>query len=344
MRRLKKYTDFRLNENNSFPTDREEIIGHLKIISPKLNIENATINSDGTVDIEGDLWIEYQLTKLPIKFGKVSGYFLCKDSGLTTLEGCPSIVGTYFSAPRNQLTNLNGFPNSVGGFIDLSYNQLTSLVGLPEVVGELWIDTNELDSWEGCPRIVNRSLSASENNFSNLDGCPQEIGHDFVLSDNRNLTSIEGLPKILRNVDLIGLPKLFVMDKYEGSGTARFSYHTGRNGNGIGVPEARDHPTAIEQVRQLFDTFEDFNNSLDYKYFKMVGGKPAIVAWKFEEALKELDLPFPKNPSFWKNSDPYMEDFGVYIYVDDSNKHLSDLEGVTPWSVEDDEDDSEYED
>ena len=39
-----------------------------------------------------------------------------------------------------------------------------------------------------------------------------------------------------------------------------------------------------------------------------------------------------------------MEDFGVYIYVDDSNKHLSDLEGVTPWSVEDDEDDSEYED
>jgi hypothetical protein len=33
------------------------------------------------------------MEKLPVKFGKVSGYFACYENKLTTLKGCPNYVG-----------------------------------------------------------------------------------------------------------------------------------------------------------------------------------------------------------------------------------------------------------
>ena len=52
-------------------------------ICKKYGIENYTINEDGTVDVDGDVsivgkivrdrFINIDLTKLPLRFGKVSG-------------------------------------------------------------------------------------------------------------------------------------------------------------------------------------------------------------------------------------------------------------------------------
>ena len=53
-------------------------------------IENYTINPDGSIDVDGNVNLyEMELTKLPLKFNNVSGYFNCSWNDLTTLEGCP---------------------------------------------------------------------------------------------------------------------------------------------------------------------------------------------------------------------------------------------------------------
>jgi hypothetical protein len=60
-------------------------------------ISNYTINPDGSIDVDGDVSIANgRLTKLPLKFNKVSGDFYCSYNELTSLEGCPKEVGYYF--------------------------------------------------------------------------------------------------------------------------------------------------------------------------------------------------------------------------------------------------------
>jgi len=105
-------------------------------ICKKYGIENYTINSDGTVDVDGDVYLSSEaLTKLPLKFGKVTGDFNCNNNKLITLEGGPRSVGEYFDCSYNQLTTLEGGPIKVGGYFNCYSNQLTSLKGCPKVVG-----------------------------------------------------------------------------------------------------------------------------------------------------------------------------------------------------------------
>jgi hypothetical protein len=52
---------------------------------------NYTINPYNTIDVNGDVNLYNRLgdmKKLPVKFGKVSGFFSCSGNKLTTLEGC----------------------------------------------------------------------------------------------------------------------------------------------------------------------------------------------------------------------------------------------------------------
>jgi hypothetical protein len=66
----------------------------IKSICDKLNITNWTVNSDGLIDVDGNVTISgRRLKELPLKFGRVSGNFDCRDNKLTTLEGAPKEVG-----------------------------------------------------------------------------------------------------------------------------------------------------------------------------------------------------------------------------------------------------------
>ena len=125
----------------------------IESICKKYNIKNYTINDDGSIDVDGSVFLySKRLTKLPLKFRTVTGYFNCCNNQLTTLEGSPKEVGSYFDCSYNQLTTLEGCPNSVGGNFDCSYNQLTSLIDGPEVVlGSYYAHCNQINSFEGFP-------------------------------------------------------------------------------------------------------------------------------------------------------------------------------------------------
>ena len=98
-------------------------------------IRNYTVNKDGTVDVDGYVGLSYNnLTRLPLKFGKISGDFDCSENQLNTLDGSPTSVEGYFNCSNNQLTTLEGCPTEVGRFYCVN-NRLTTLEGCPKTVG-----------------------------------------------------------------------------------------------------------------------------------------------------------------------------------------------------------------
>jgi len=84
-------------------------------ICEKYNIVNYTINSDGSIDVDGDVEIIGEsLTLLPLNFNKVSGNFNCSINDLISLKGCPKYIDGNFYCYCNQLTTFEYFPISIG--------------------------------------------------------------------------------------------------------------------------------------------------------------------------------------------------------------------------------------
>ena len=99
-------------------------------ICKKYRIRNYTINSDGSIDVDGNVNLEYnELTKIPIKFNKVSGWFKLSYNKLTSLENSPNEVGGHFYCSHNNLKNLIGLPSKIFGPVRCIKNPLESLEG-----------------------------------------------------------------------------------------------------------------------------------------------------------------------------------------------------------------------
>lgn len=102
-------------------------------------ISSFTVNPDGSVDVPGSVFLDdFTGSRIPAKFNRVGGDFVCAGVGLTTLENSPSFVGGDYRVNHNSLTSLQGFPAQVEGSVDISDNsELTSLDGLNGVtIGE----------------------------------------------------------------------------------------------------------------------------------------------------------------------------------------------------------------
>jgi hypothetical protein len=155
-------------------------------ICKKYNIKNYTINPDGSVDVDGSVILSsYRFVKLPLKFGRVSGYFDCSDNQLTTLKGSPESVGGSFYCGYNQLTTLEGAPKMVGRDFYCDNNKLTTLKGSPERVGGSFLCRyNQLTTLEGSPREVGRDFNCMNNQLTTLEGGPREVGRSFYCYRN----------------------------------------------------------------------------------------------------------------------------------------------------------------
>jgi hypothetical protein len=170
-------------------------------ICKKYKIENWTLNPDGTVDVDGDVYLAYQgLSKLPLKFGRVTGNFWCYSNQLTSLEGCPTEIDGDFWCHSNKLTSLEGCPTEIGGSFKCSYNQLTSLEGCPtEIGGGFYCANNQLTSLEGCPTEIGGNFFCYFNQLISLKGAPEYIegSVDFMPNDD--------LPEYIKHIlDLNG--------------------------------------------------------------------------------------------------------------------------------------------
>ena len=137
----------------------------IKNICDRYVIENYTINSDGTIDVDGNVDLSSRgLTEFPLKFRNVSGNFDCRHNRLITLEGSPQSIGGFFDCYNNKLTSLKGGPISVGG--------------------AFYCYSNELENLEGSPKEVGGSFDCRFNGLKTLEGIPLSVGGDFICYGN----------------------------------------------------------------------------------------------------------------------------------------------------------------
>jgi hypothetical protein len=128
-------------------------------------IENYTINNDGTIDVDGNVYLSnYKLDALPITFGKVTGNFKCSNNLLTTLHGSPTEVGGTFDCSRNKLTSVEYSPDKVGSDFVCEDNELKNLKGCSnEIIGDIWIKANKINTLEFFPKKLGGYMFSYSN-------------------------------------------------------------------------------------------------------------------------------------------------------------------------------------
>jgi hypothetical protein len=127
-------------------------------ICRKYNIKNYTINSDNSVDVDGDadFW-DKKLESIPLNFNIVNGYFECGDNHLTSLKGCPVRVGSWFSCYGNNLTSLQYSPQYVEN-------------------GNFYCGSNKIESLQYCTELIRGYFSCDNNKLTSLEHHPTVYG------------------------------------------------------------------------------------------------------------------------------------------------------------------------
>jgi hypothetical protein len=127
-------------------------------ICRKYNIKNYTINSDNSVDVDGDVYLwNKKLESIPLNFNIVNGYFECGDNHLTSLKGCPVRVGSWFSCYGNNLTSLQYSPQYVEN-------------------GNFYCGSNKIESLQYCTELIRGYFSCYDNKLTSLEYHPTVYG------------------------------------------------------------------------------------------------------------------------------------------------------------------------
>ena len=196
--------------------------------NPQLRVSdtvNITIESDGSVNIDGDVQINVadkkdavrlvENGKFTIPFGKINGNFNCQKVGLTTLANAPKIVNGTFDCTKNDLTTLVGAPQEVGRFIATDIKSLKSLAGGPKVIKGI-TDTNKsqkeyIYDISGCGLTTLEGngitsfgpggFNCSGNKLTSLTGLGVVATTGVTKFDcsNNELTSLNGIPKPVKD-------------------------------------------------------------------------------------------------------------------------------------------------
>lgn len=189
----------KLLNNLQEPTTKEEVVQVLSIIGIDNNYYTKyTISDDLTVDVEGDIWLSETkvkgLTKIPVKFGTVSGNFTVSNIPIKSLKNAPKKVGGRFTVMGTKIETLEGGPIEVRGEYEVQMNKLKSLKGAPkEIGGGFWCHKNELTTLEGGPISVGGTYSCRYNKLTTLKGAPQHVNDSFN-ADFNELKTLEGCP------------------------------------------------------------------------------------------------------------------------------------------------------
>ena len=124
----------------------------------KLDLNDFEITNQG-VNVNGDVWFnDMLLDKIPFKFNKVNGNFLCHQNKLLNLQGAPNIVTGDFYCQSNRLSTLYGGPMQVGGNYYAYANWISNLYHSPLIIGGDFL-------------LMDNNISSIYNNFDiNVSG------------------------------------------------------------------------------------------------------------------------------------------------------------------------------
>ena len=153
------------------------------------NITKYTINDDYSIDVDGNVDLSSRdLTKIPIKFNNVTGFFTCVGNQLVDLENAPRRVERNFMC-QHQYN---------GSFI--------SLKGAPEYVGFRFDfnDNENLKDFTDFPTYVGATIDARSTGLYSFDCIPESatrvfIDHDTPLYTVLRCFASTSFPIIIQN-------------------------------------------------------------------------------------------------------------------------------------------------
>lgn len=126
-----------------------------------------TINQDGTVDIDGDCFINpcWHICKtIPVRLGHVKGScYYDGDSMVEDLSGSPRRIDGDFRCKNIGLKTLNGAPDYVGCRFEIVGKEITSLAGLTGRYRIMDITMTAIKEWPDFPVRVKQLYVNSEN-------------------------------------------------------------------------------------------------------------------------------------------------------------------------------------
>jgi hypothetical protein len=258
----------------------------IDLICQKFDIENYTINSDGSIDIEENVYLDSgvldvykSLSEFPIKFRTVSGNFKVYQNNLTSLEGSPTKVSGNFNCNNNKLTSLKGCPKEVGGDFMCSRNNLTSLVGSSDIIGGDFIcRDNKLTSLEGSPKKVGGDFICYNNNLTSLEGCPTKVSNFDC--DTNELTSLIGCPENI-------------------GGTFRCKYNIITDFKGISEFFEGTFYCNGNQIYEIYSLFNKDVRCIKFiNEFDVIIDGQKVILDRLEEVFHQLGMDIPENIEF----------------------------------------------
>lgn len=197
-----------------FINDNYDVSGTYKITYDKYDESD----SDFVVIVNGDISLKKtskieEVTNGFFEFLSVSGSFLIKDkNNIKNLKGMPYSVGRDVCIYSSKIETLDGISQHIGAKnkYDISKNDyLKSLKGMPEKVdGDINIrDCKKLNNLIYGPNHINGHFFCFRCDLTSLEGAPKYVGKSFICSDNKNLKSLKGLPKVIGwDLDYSGCP------------------------------------------------------------------------------------------------------------------------------------------
>jgi hypothetical protein len=185
---------------NLYSYDIIDFVGNINNLLNKVIRGRYEIKENNVINVDGDVFFNskadfYRITE-KYKFGNVTGSFICKAIGITSLLriGIPEYVGRKFDCSNNKLKSLEGCPKKVDGEFVCNLNELKTLEGISTVKTNVKCKSNDLKTLKGLPNEIGGDLDCTNNKLKSLESCPQKIIGNFVCSDNK-LTSLKGGPK-----------------------------------------------------------------------------------------------------------------------------------------------------
>ncbi len=201
---IKKYLEF-------IKESKEDIDN----ICKKYDIENYTLNDDGSIDVDGDVYLcKYDISRLPLKFRNVNGNFGCYDNNLVSLDDCPEVVGGDFYIYNNNLVDLKGCPKEICGDFYCYNNLLTSLEGCSNIVGGNFnCNINKLTSFKGCPQHIGGNFNCRNNDIRDFYGFPDFWDGELYIKGNPIFEIYDIFNKNNRCTELLNTTRTIIGDK-----------------------------------------------------------------------------------------------------------------------------------
>lgn len=164
------------------------------------------------------------------------------------------------------------------------------------VTGNFNAENCKLTTLAGSPHTVGGDFLCKSNDFPDLIGGPSDVGGIYDVSWNRDLTSLEGVPRIIKSILNIGISRVWDVRPLKDVRFERVDLID--RDCFVGYPA-----TSLVELfaGNWLENFQNFLESLDYNYIKDRVPSPeyrhgmlALDLFRFREAMSEFDLDIEK--------------------------------------------------